>query len=56
MAERGRPLPLAVRLRLREYLFERRLSERRTALLLAISRNTVKKYRTSLSHPGTKSA
>lgn len=43
MAIRGRPLPIPIRQQIREYR-EKRISERRTAILLGIHRDTVRKY------------
>lgn len=44
MAQSGKPLPMVIRQTIREYLFDRRFSERRTAALLDLHRNTVRKY------------
>jgi DNA-binding protein Fis len=42
MAEQGKPLPIPLRQQIREYR-EKRISERRTALLLGLHRDTVRK-------------
>lgn len=44
MTNRGRPLPFNIREQIREYRHDLRFSERRTANLLSLHRNTVKKY------------
>jgi predicted transcriptional regulator len=50
MANRGSPLPFVQRQQIKE-LTERRVSERRAALLAGVSRNTVRKYRAKKFEP-----
>lgn len=56
MADRGRPIPFSIRQQIAAHVCERRISERRTARLLDISRNTVRKYRTKFEPPHARSA